>query len=230
MPEPNAAPTPTAAGSWPTNTPASLVSNDGRAGVLPLGVSSGHSRAHVCLIGLRGAGKSTVGALLATRLHRHFHDLDELVLRRLDAKSVKAVFEREGEAHWRNGERAAIEAFFAAPLTPSVLALGGGALTVDAVARRVGEARQSGTAFVVLLSCEPETAAQRLARDPGDRASITGAGLVEELGRLHADRIARYRSSADVEVDTNGCSPEDVVERVLSVYAARSCSSQPSPR
>jgi shikimate kinase len=178
--------------------------------------ASGLSRAHVCLVGLRGAGKTSVGAALAKRLRRPFHDLDELVLRRLDARSVRAVFEREGEQTWRNGERAALAAFLDAPLAPSVLALGGGAPMVEDVASRIGQARAEGRVRVYLLDCDPRTAVERLARDPGDRASITGRGLLEELDELHRARIDRYREVCDETVDANAGDPDTIAARIIA--------------
>lgn len=192
----------------------------------------GMSRAHVCLIGLRGAGKTSVGMHLAAQCGRPFHDLDELVLRRLGERSVKATFERLGEASWRAGETAALAAFLDAPLAPSVLALGGGAPMTEAVADRLRAASAAGQALVVHLDCPPEIAGERLSRDPGDRGSITGAGLVEELAALHRARIDRYRALAAISIDASLGSADAVAERLLGriVQAARSCSSQPSPR
>ena len=172
-------------------------------------------RAHVLLIGLRGAGKTTVGRSVAQRLDRLFHDLDELVLRRLEARSVRAVFEREGEAAWRAGEQDALSAFLAAPVAPSVLALGGGAPMVPGVANLIEKAKSEGRALVVHLQCDATTAAQRLGRDPGDRTSITGAGLIEELAALHEARDGRYRALADLSIDANEGEADAVVRRLI---------------
>lgn len=197
----------------------------------PTSMMGARKRAHVLLIGLRGAGKSTVGQSLARRFEMPFHDLDELVLRRLEARSVRSVFEREGEAVWRAAELDALAAFLAAPVAPSVLALGGGAPMVPGIASLVEQARSEGRVVVIHLRVDPSTAAQRLSRDPGDRTSITGAGLIEELAALHEARDGRYRSLSDLSVDAGDGDPEAVAERLrLSLYAARSCSSQPSPR
>lgn len=172
-------------------------------------------RAHVLLIGLRGAGKTTVGRSLAQRLGRPFYDLDDLVLRRLEARSVRAVFEREGEAAWRAGEQDALSAFLAAPVALSVLALGGGAPMVPGIADFITKAKAEGRALVVHLQCDPSTAAQRLSRDPGDRTSITGAGLIEELAALYEVRDGRYRALADLSIDANEGEADAVVGRLI---------------
>ncbi len=170
---------------------------------------------HVVLVGLRGAGKTTIGRAMAGRLRRPFHDLDDLVLRRLEVVSVREVFERLGEAPWRAGELAALSAFLDAPLASSILALGGGAVMVEPIARLLQRARSEGRITTVLLDVPPAVAAERLRRDPGDRTSITGRGLIEELAELHARRIGRYRELADITIDVGAGDP-DAIARVLA--------------
>lgn len=169
---------------------------------------------HLILIGMRGAGKTTVGHALASRLRRPFHDLDDLVLRRLEVVSVREVFERLGEPSWRAGEHAALVALLSAPLTPSVIALGGGAVTVDAILTLLQQARAAGRAVVVHLDVSPTVAGERLSRDPGDRSSITGRGIVDELADLYAQRIARYQAVADITIDASMGTP-DAIASVL---------------
>lgn len=85
---------------------------------------------HIVLCGLSGAGKSTVGPLLARRLGRSFVDVDRLVEAAAGC-SIREIFAREGEAAFRSRERAAvIDAL--ARRSPAVVALGGGALEDDA--------------------------------------------------------------------------------------------------
>ena len=63
----------------------------------------------VVLIGLRGAGKTTLGKALAVALSRDFEDLDELALASTSASTVTELFAREGEAAWRALEAASFE-------------------------------------------------------------------------------------------------------------------------
>ncbi|MDZ4756028.1 MAG: shikimate kinase [Phycisphaerae bacterium] len=184
---------------------------------------------HCCLIGLRGAGKTTIGQLLAQRLGIEFFDLDDLALRRLGHTSVTAVFSL-GEPIWRAAEAAAAKAFFQAPLAPAVLALGGGAPLVPSIAALLKERRDA--ARVIMLDCGPATAEARLHAGPGDRTSITGLGVLEELQVLALARRPRYLELADAVVDVNAGTPGEIADRVASAFrqAARSSSSQPSPR
>ncbi len=93
---------------------------------------------HVFLIGFMGAGKSTVGPRLATRLDLPFIDLDD----RIEAeqgKSIADIFDADGESHFRALEREALEALAAEP--DSVVACGGGIVTVAETGARAAGAR-----------------------------------------------------------------------------------------
>jgi shikimate kinase len=184
--------------------------------------------AHLVLIGLRGAGKTTVGRLLSTRGHRQFFDLDDLVLRRLGADSVRAVFEGPGESVWRAGEAASCAALFDAPLPPAVIALGGGAPMLDQVATTLQAARRDGRAIVIHLRCPSSVAGERLGRAPGDRTSLTGLGVTQELDELARVRGPRYEELADAAVDASAA--PDVVAASIeesAIHAARA-SQRPS--
>lgn len=180
---------------------------------------SGPAARHCILIGLRGVGKTTVGRLLAERLDRPFHDLDDLALASLRATSVRDVFATRGEPAWRSAEREAFDAAITDADRPLVLALGGGAPMIDALATRLRDLALRGAADVVLLECPAEIAAERLGRDPGDRPSITGRGIVEELATLLAERIERYRAVATLRVDVADADPAEAVRRVDGALA-----------
>lgn len=169
---------------------------------------------HLILIGPRAAGKTTVGHLLAARLRRVFHDLDDCVLRRLGLASVRDVFSRHGESVWRAGEHAALASLLDAPLAPAVIALGGGAPMTEGVATTLHDGRRSGRLIVAHLACSAETSAARLAMAPGDRPSLTGQPIADELAGLAVRREPRYRALADLTIDAVG-TPDAVVTAVL---------------
>ncbi len=196
------------------------------AGPDPSSDLDGLAAAHICLIGLRGAGKTTVGRLLAADLRRPFHDLDDLALRRLGVISVREVFAERGEAAWRQAEADAIDACLAAPLAPSVLALGGGSVMVERVLRSLEAARAASRCVIVLLDIAPADAAERLEVDPGDRPVLTAGGadrvqpsVVSELAALHAARIDRYRALAQVTVPSGGSSARAIAHAVCDALA-----------
>ena len=115
---------------------------------------------HLFITGFMGAGKSTVGRLVAERLGRPFADTDAVIEER-EGLSVSALFEARGEEGFRLAEHAALE--WLASETPHVIATGGGV-----VLRPDNQAllRRAGT--VVYLSVTPEEALARLG-DAGDR-------------------------------------------------------------
>jgi shikimate kinase len=171
---------------------------------------SGTAR-HLVLVGLMGAGKTTVGRRCAAALDRGFLDTDELVEANTGI-SVPEIFERDGEAAFREYERAAVRDACASPV-PLVIACGGGAV-LDPGSRALLRAR--GT--VVWLQASPEVLGARVGAGK-DRPLLGGEqGAVTTLERLATMRAPAYEAAADVVVDTDGCSVAQVAERVLEEY------------
>lgn len=148
----------------------------------------------LALAGPMGAGKSSVGRLLAARWGVPFVDLDSLL------GDIPAVFATEGEAGFRARERAALAR---AAQGHGVLALGGGTL-VDATNRE----QLHDWRIVVLMAGTPTLRARI-----GDGR---GRPLAAELGRLLAARAETWRLSGPW-VDTEGLGPAAVADRVEAV-------------
>ena len=160
----------------------------------------------VCLVGFMGCGKSTVGPLLAARLGWVFVDLDEEI-ERSSGSSVSEMFEREGEAAFRDREHQALgqQLTLARQGRPRVLALGGGAFAEP----RNRQGLEAG-GISIWLECPPEKlwprvagwAHRPLARDP------------ETFRRLYEERRPSYQGADfTVSCDTEG--PRQVVETIL---------------
>ena len=164
---------------------------------------------NIVLIGLMGTGKSSVGRVVAERLRRRFVDTDAVVEAEA-GRSIRDIFERDGERAFREREAAAIRRV--AALRGQVIAVGGGAV-VDP--ENVTHLR--GTGDLVLLDGSPEVLAERLAGS-GDRPLLDGAeeSLVERLDRLRAQRDTAYTSAASAVIDTEGRDLAEVVEDVLA--------------
>jgi shikimate kinase len=161
----------------------------------------------VWLVGMMGAGKSTVGARLARRLGRRFVDTDVEVERAAGCR-VAEIFEREGEAAFRRREREAIEACAG---EGAVVALGGGAISQPGARERLA---QSG--LVVYLRARPETLLARVG-DAESRPLLRGRsrqGQRERLEELLAQRREAYETAAIV-IDTDG-QPADAVADALA--------------
>jgi shikimate kinase len=166
-------------------------------------------RRHLVLVGLMGAGKSTVGAACATRLARPFVDTDDVV-EASTRMTVAELFAHEGETRFRELEHQAVVDACATP-TPAVIACGGGAV-VDADNRR----RLHRAGVVVWLQAAPATLMARVKTGSG-RPLLDGRGTAT-LERLAVVRAAAYEATADALVDTDGRTVHEVVDAVLEVY------------
>lgn len=158
----------------------------------------------ILLVGLSGAGKSTVGRLLAERLGYAFIDLDAEV-EEAAGRSVAAIFRRSREAGFRRLEARASDA--ARRRRRAVVATGGGWMARDDLERS-----WSG-AVRVWLRVSPATAAARLGAAPS-RPLVAGSDPETGLARLLEERRRAY-AEAELAVDTDRRSPAAVVEQIL---------------
>ena len=150
-------------------------------------------RATVWLVGMMGAGKSTVGPLLAERLGRAFVDTDAEIERE-GGLSVAEIFEREGEASFRARERAVIDTLRG---REAVVALGGGAVAQPGM---LGRLAQHGV--LVYLRATPATLLARLG-DCEERPLLAGLSESERASQLAArldERRGAYEA-CDLSVD-----------------------------
>jgi shikimate kinase len=159
---------------------------------------------------MMGSGKTTVGRALADRLGRPFLDSDEQVEAHT-GRTVRQIWEEDGEAVFRRFEKAALAEALAAD-EPAVIAAAGGTV-LDADTRDA----LKGAGTVVWLSASAAELAARVAS--GDHRPLLGddpAGTLEGLGRA---REALYDEVADHVVETGDASVEEVVDRVLEAIS-----------
>lgn len=150
--------------------------------------------ANIILVGLMGAGKTTVGKLLARHLDKCFYDSDHEIVRR-SGVTIPLIFEVEGEAGFRRREEAMIDEL--SSLDNVVLATGGGAVLSE-VTRAVLKAR----GMVVYLRGSVEELWQRTRHDR-NRPLLQTADPRARLRELYAQRDPLYREVADVVIDTS---------------------------
>jgi shikimate kinase len=148
---------------------------------------------NIYLVGMMGAGKTTVGRLLARRLKLRFIDADQELERRCGVK-IPLIFEIEGEAGFRAREAQVLSDLVA--LDGVVLATGGGVVLLEENRRRLAA---RGT--VVYLRATPEDLHERIRQDRNRPLLATGDPFTR-LRELHAQRDALYREVADLVVDT----------------------------
>lgn len=190
------------------------------AGVLA-GSPKAYSRSRpIALVGLMGAGKSSVGRKLAGRMGLPFVDSDDAVQSEAGA-TVASLFDREGEAAFRSREARVIDRITSSS-RPLVLSLGGGALSSADTARI---ARERCT--VLWLYVSPRTALERVGGGAGKAASGAGKspGIasrpllasgdpLEKLKALEEERRFSYASSSDLVLSTEGRDAAGAAERL----------------
>ncbi len=163
----------------------------------------------VALLGLRGAGKSTVGHRLARRLRVPFYELDALI-ESAAGIPLAQIFELQGDAYYRRLERETLARFLAT--TPAgVLATGGGLVTdpeTYALLRR--------RCRTVWLRAEPELHWQRVMRQGDRRPMRDNPAAMQELRALLAARTPLYAQSHHT-IDTTGRSAVEVAARVAAL-------------
>ena len=165
---------------------------------------------NVILTGFRATGKTTVGKLLASRLHWTFIDMDELLVKRLGA-SIAEVVARHGWAFFRQAEAKLLQEMQTMRCT--VLATGGGAIEHQ---REWQQLRNCG--YVVWLDAGIATIRRRLMTDAvsaQQRPSLTGQAVQDEVGMLLERRMPLYRAGADFRLATDGEDPEALVNQIL---------------
>lgn len=151
----------------------------------------------IFLVGARACGKTTVGKALAKKLKLPFADTDQHLLDNA-GRSVDQIVEAEGWAGFRQRESAALREVTNARTHGGVISTGGGMVLAEA--NRVFM-RQYG--MVVFLDAPVEVLAERLGRNPlsSQRPSLTGKGLVEEIGDVLKERRPLYEAAAHHIVD-----------------------------
>jgi shikimate kinase len=158
----------------------------------------------VILVGFMGAGKSSVGRLLARRLGRCFVETDDMITAR-EGRSIPAIFAERGEAYFRALEDETVRLL--ALKSGEVIATGGGLFCREG---RPEALRALGT--VVWLTGDFDVLYER-ARRAGERPMLAGRSR-EEVEALYRAREPYYRQ-ADLAVDTTGIGPDEVANRVL---------------
>ncbi|HXQ19102.1 MAG TPA: shikimate kinase [Acidimicrobiales bacterium] len=167
--------------------------------------------AHLLLVGMMGAGKTTVGRLVAERLGRPYRDSDAMV-EEATGHSVPELFAQGGEASFRAAEAAALRRAVEPP--PAVISVAGGAV-LDPNNRAL--LQRSGT--VVWLRAHPATLAARVGG--GDGRPLLAPDPPGALAELDSVRRPLYEAVADAVVDVDELEPAQVADAVLLAAGAR---------
>jgi shikimate kinase len=164
----------------------------------------------VVIVGASGAGKTTVGSLLARRLGVAFKDTD-VEIERTAGRTISEIFSQDGEPVFRAMERELVRAELAAH--DGVLALGGGTVVDEGTRILLGQHR------VAFLAVGVTEAVRRVGLNR-DRPLLVGDGHAR-LTKLIADRRLYYEEVATWTVVTDGLTAEEVTEQLLAVLQVR---------
>jgi shikimate kinase len=162
---------------------------------------------HVVLIGLPGAGKSTVGRMVAERLHAGFVDIDNVLIRK-EGKPITMIFAEKGEQAFREMERKEVET--ALSHEPAVIVPGGGWAAQPGA---FDAAKPRG--YLIYLKARAEEAAGR-AEPSGTRPLLMGDDPVARMRELLNTRDPFY-AKADATVLTEAKSAENVAAEVVKL-------------
>ena len=168
----------------------------------------------ILLTGFMGAGKTTVGILLAERLGWRFIDLDQHVEER-SGDSIAGIFARHGEPHFRALETESLASILGAGNI--VIALGGGAL--DSPQNREAVAAAPGT-LLVFLDAPLQTLLRRVSNQSEQPDAPIRPLLADPAGvsARHSARMPHYRTAA-LHVDTSALDPHAVAAQILDSLA-----------
>jgi XRE family aerobic/anaerobic benzoate catabolism transcriptional regulator len=164
---------------------------------------------HIALVGMRGAGKTTVGRLVARRLNAPFYELDELI-EKDTGLSLGEIFDLEGERYYRVVEEKTLERALKRP--PGIIACGGG-LVMNPTALLLLKLH----AFIVWLQASPGVLIAR-ARSGKDHLRL-GANpqVAKQLKVILARRTPAY-AQADLVIDTTQQSPETIADGIIRAF------------
>lgn len=166
---------------------------------------------HVVLVGMMGAGKTTVGSRLARRLDRPFVDSDVQVERRA-ARTVRQIFEADGEAAFRALESEALAEALASE-EPAVIAAAGGTV-LDPLNR----GRMKACGLVVFLEARPDQLVGRVGGD--DHRPLLGDDPATVLHQMHDVRHELYLEIADVVLDAATLTVDEIVDAIVAEVSA----------
>jgi len=160
---------------------------------------------NIFLVGLMGAGKTTIGKLLAKKLKKTFYDTDQEIEKKLGVK-VAIIFELEGEEGFRKRETQMID-----ELTQKediILATGGGAVLSE---KNRALLKERGK--VIYLNAKPQHLAKRMVHDK-DRPLLQQGNLEDTLNHLYKERHPLYLKVSSFVVETGQQKTQTIINKI----------------
>ena len=168
---------------------------------------------NIVLIGMRCSGKTTVGRILAIKLGRELIEMDELISRRAGL-TIPEIVERYGWMKFRDLEEEVTGEV--ARLENIVNAAGGGVVTRQ---KNIAELKRNG--ILVWLKASADLLVRRIGQDNTRPPLVSGRTQREDIKITLGEREPLYQKAADLVVDTENKTPEEVAEVIMNLLAAR---------
>ena len=169
----------------------------------------GAKGSHISLIGMRAAGKTTVGNLVARSLKAPFYELDALI-EKDTGLSLREIFDLEGENYYRAVEEKVLERVL--KKSPGVIAAGGGL-----VMNPTSLLRLKLHSFLVWLQASPETLIARVRAGKDERRLSAHPGVRKQLQAI-LDRRTPHYAQADLILNTTNKSAESIAKTILDAF------------
>lgn len=169
-----------------------------------------HTIKPIALIGLSGAGKSSVGRALAARLGWQLIDTDALI-EQLAGRSIPSIFADQGESYFRDLETTALQKALSS--APCVIPTGGGI-----VVRESNRQLLKTQSYVAWLDASTDVLIARLRAHDEQRPLLAGDDPAARLEALRTARAALYAELGHIRVDTAGLSTAAVCDTILARY------------
>ena len=165
---------------------------------------------NIVLIGYRGTGKSAVGELLALRLKMPCIGMDAEIVKRA-GMSIPEIVEKYGWQKFRDMESE--EARELAGLDNIIVDTGGGV-----VERPENIEALKTNSIIIWLKASVDTIVSRIQGDTERPALTAGKTFTEEIAEVLEQRIPKYKSAAQYEIDTDESTPEQVADRIIEIW------------
>ena len=160
---------------------------------------------NIVLAGMPGSGKTTVAKLLEKR-GKQIYDTDEQIVK--EHGSISDIFKNSGEQYFRQLETAAVKKLCMRDFI--VIATGGGCLL-----KKENVKLLKGSGKIIYLRTQPQTLIKRLQGDT--TRPLLADGLEERINKLYGERADVYESAADIIIDTDGLTPDEITQRIANL-------------
>lgn len=162
---------------------------------------------HIFLIGFMGVGKTTTSRLLSRKLQVREKDTDAMIVE-AEGRSIPEIFEQSGEPYFRKVETGILDALDG--VGPCIVSCGGG---MAMRSENVEKMKKIGT--VIFLTAAPETIYSHV-KYSTHRPLLNGNMNIPYIKELMDAREPRYRAASDLEIETDGCTPEEVADKIIN--------------